>query len=1095
MKHFYLTGILLASLATTSAFGQTTTRDFPKWGEQNLLTPTMQFPRQTPTAIDDKTKGITMYAGQLVSQDKKRGWVKFRTGKASDYVTLKNFTPESDQYQAHGIYCSAFDGKDCYAIFAQSYTYGVHPLYFAKLDVATGDTTTIYTFNESEKDDWYTGHDIYALGYNPKTDEIYGLGKGYETEIVDGETKVKRAFSVLYTINKGTGEITKVQDLDIVYYNLCFDYDGNCYMLCPKVKSETEDIAVGTNLVKFDGDFNELTTVECKSEWGETYIQRYFGTMSFDYTTGDLWWIPVGDHGATTIYNVNTETGIYQGKSWFSLGNSFVGLTIPYMTADARNAAAQVSGIDAKADINGAMVDTIKWVNPTKAWDKSDLTELKDVLVYRKKQNVATTELTPTSTLLSTDNADLIATVDATGKMGQPMQFVDEHPYSGINTYYVVPARVAGEKGVPDSIRCFMGVDVPGAVQDIQLKRKGTGIELSWKAPTKGLNNGYIKESELTYTLTRMPDNKVVVSDLAATTYEDNTLGEQQKYSYKIQAKSKAGEGATAESEGIMAGSALATPIDLKFATQDDANRWYCPNNHSIFFYYCGGYDEDSKCLIGYSNYQEAEGFVTSPPLKLEKGKTYRVTTDFYAHQKETPFDLKLTMGKDGEDLTNATVLRDAKNLSYPDMYTREKLEDMFTAPDDGTYYFGMSVATHNQYNSFRLFGLNVDYVAENDLKAFSINGIQEAVVGYDNKCTVKVRNVGSKTQNKYSIKVYCNDEGTKTLVGETTTVPELEAGKVENVPVTFKPTKEGVFDFYAVLGLDGDADQTNDTTAIVRIKVNPEGTTPWTNIVTSGKNEGEDSHGPCNNSDTYERTQSVYLASEINAEKDGVIKRLGYIYNANSNLQDRTQPFKVKIYLAHTDRDRFTSVQQWLKEDQMTLVYDGEFTLEPGNNNIMSFDLATPFKYDNTKNLIVVFDKEGAVPSELWFCALYKVFEGASSNIYRKLEYAEASPFVESKSHAYNSAPILYLGFTSADNINNAYVAGETFFYNANSGMMTFGKDVKTATFYTVDGKLVKTFNIADNVQVKPNLPTGLYIVRTIAKNGTTTSVKLNVK
>ena len=45
-------------------------------------------------------------------------------------------------------------------------------------------------------------------------------------------------------------------------------------------------------------------------------------------------------------------------------------------------------------------------------------------------------------------------------------------------------------------------------------------------------------------------------------------------------------------------------------------------------------------------------------------------------------------------------------------------------------------------------------------------------------------------------------------------------------------------------------------------------------------------------NSDTYERTQSIYLASEIKADKDGNIKRLGYIYNANDNLTDRTDPF-----------------------------------------------------------------------------------------------------------------------------------------------------------------------------------------------------------
>ena len=191
----YLTGFLFASLAAIPASGQTTTNSFPKLWEKPTKTIMMAPPRRTPQAIDDKAKGITMYAGQLVSQNKKRGWIKFRTGKASEYTTLKNFTPEDDQHQAHGPYCSAFDGKDCYTIFCQSYTYGVMPLYFAKLNVATGDTTTIYKFNNTEKQRWYTGYDIYALSYNQATQEIYGLGKDYATKIIDGEEKIVSAFT------------------------------------------------------------------------------------------------------------------------------------------------------------------------------------------------------------------------------------------------------------------------------------------------------------------------------------------------------------------------------------------------------------------------------------------------------------------------------------------------------------------------------------------------------------------------------------------------------------------------------------------------------------------------------------------------------------------------------------------------------------------------------------------------------------------------------------------------------------------------------------------------------------------------------------
>ena len=128
-------------------------------------------------------------------------------------------------------------------------------------------------------------------------------------------------------------------------------------------------------------------------------------------------------------------------------------------------------------------------------------------------------------------------------------------------------------------------------------------------------------------------------------------------------------------------------------------------------------------------------------------------------------------------------------------------------------------------------------------------------------------------------------------------------------------------------------------------------------------------------------------------------------------------------------------------------------------------------------------------------FCAVYKVFNSNASNVYRMLEYAEASPFDKTKSHAYNSAPVLYLGFDVANNISNANVASGTFFYNTNTDIITFDKTIKVANFYSVDGKLVKTINAIANGRTKVNLPTGLYIVRTIDTNGVATSVKLNVK
>ena len=81
-------------------------------------------------------------------------------------------------------------------------------------------------------------------------------------------------------------------------------------------------------MLNSNSDFNEVSVTECKSQWGETFIQKYFGTMSFDFTTGNLWWIPVGDYGATTLYTINLAQVYTKVSHGSTFGNSFVGLTI-----------------------------------------------------------------------------------------------------------------------------------------------------------------------------------------------------------------------------------------------------------------------------------------------------------------------------------------------------------------------------------------------------------------------------------------------------------------------------------------------------------------------------------------------------------------------------------------------------------------------------------------------------------------------------------------------------------------------------------------------------------------------------------------------
>lgn len=1096
MKQNYLLGLALAGL--TALPMQAQINKFPSvWGKKAAMPEFALGKNQlkAPSAIDDKSKGIVVYAGERMDESKKRSFIKFNTKENSTFTRLQHYVLPNEEYEQNfGMMMGAYDGKDYYSIFGYSFTYSNQGRFLAKVDMQTGDTTVVRSFSKAEQDAWYGDgvygdfrNALYDMAYDRKTNTLYAFGYGWAEDGSYGFTK-------LYTVDREKGTWDLVTDFDCIYYEFCFDYDGNMYATRPKAGSDGETNE-GTELVKLDGDFNEISAKELSDEWGGKVVMAQFGAIGFDNTTNTIYWMPATQWGATSLYNVNPETAQYTWCNGYYPGNWFTGFYIPYLAADNRGAAARVASIDAQADVNGAMADTLKWVNPTKTWGGAELEALKEVRIYRKKAGVATTDLTPTSELLSAENAELIATVPADNKMGEAMQYVDEKPLAGINTYYVVPSRVEGEIGVPDSIRCYMGVDVPGAVPYANLEKYGEGMKIKWGTPDKGLNNGYINPDELTYKITRMPDNLVVADDVTGNEYIDNTLGEQQKYYYLIQSKNKAGEGAIYTTEGMMAGTALTTPISLKFNNNDEAMRWNLNLFDNTYNFYYGGWegcDDEYKCLVGYPSGSSLDrSTFLSPPLKLEAGKTYRIVSTIY-NNYEAPFSVKLTMGTKSDDVSDATVIHNEEDVEYPS-FTTNVYEDMFTAPESGTYYYGVTMTSTSGYNAFKFYGVDIDYVCENDLKAMSMGGIIEAVAGQDNKCTVKLRNTGSKDQSKYSIKIYCEDEGEKTLVGETTDVPTLKAGEIADVTAKFNPANEGKYNFFAVVCLEGDENPDNDTTAPITLNVQPEGSVAWSNVATSGKDEGADTHGPVAYCSTYDHTEAIYYPSEINGNDGDMITRIGYMYDGNSNLTDRTDESNVKIYMGYTDKENFNNgVEDAMDPSELTLVYDGTMYLEPGTRNILSFNLDTPFKYDSSKNLAVVIDREGDVPSSLWFCALFDIFgNNWSSGVYRSLTFAEDYPYEAGMGSNYSSAPVLYLAMQQTTGVSTVKTVGGAFNYDSNSGIISFADGVKSVAVYTVDGKLVKT--VAGKAQ-KLNLGKGLYVVSVQTADGKTSNVKLSV-
>lgn len=1086
MKQVYLS-LLLAGLTAAPALGQkTTVNAFPK-----PLAPVanagMKAPQlHLPSAIDDKTKGITMYAGQRLDQSKHRSWVKWQTGDSFNFTKIYEYI-HHDKYnedQQRGIYMGAYDSSNdtYYAFFNMHYTYGDMPMALAKVDMLTGDTTNVFQFADLAEPDveqtaWYNGRYKYAMAYDPVNEVMYALGADYE----NGDPNL--GYTVLYEVNLNATTLndlfSKVKDMDGLYWDFCFDAQGNAWFA--QKYGGSDGIVKGTNLVKMDGNFNRISEVKMQSEWGEDINSIYFSTMYFDNSTGDLYYLPCSDYGSTSLYKVNPTTGISQSVAWFNQGNHFTGLYIPYLTADNGAAPARVSGLDAQADLNGAMKDTIKWVTPSKTWAGDDLANLQSVKIYRKNAGYATTELTKTADLIA--NSQLLATVPATEKE-TAMSWVDENPTDGINTYYVLAANDKGN-GVIDSIRCYMGIDVPGAVGNIMLEKNGTGVNISWDAPEKGANNGYIGTEGLSYKITRLPDSVVVAENVTDTKYTDNTLGEQQSYSYTVQAVNAKGAGAIATSNPIMAGAALKTPVSLAFDTQADADRWSTNKmNNSIYFSYAGGWSDDYKCMIGYgTSTGTVEGTLISPPLYLEEGKTYRFTTDFQAdYFDDAYFDLYVGVGTNSESQDGATIIASREGEQYAEQYHREKYEDYFVAPASGTYYYTLRVKTVDKYNIFKLFGLKVDYVAESDMAATSIDGVLEAVAQQANECTVKVRNLGSKDQENYTVKLLMDNEGKMVEVGSGTGTELLKTGETADVKVSFNPPYDGVWDFYGVVVANGDEVRANDTTAVKTLKVLEAGSQGWTNIVTTGHKEDLSSFGLFWNDSESEYSQSVYYPEEIKTIKGGVIKRIGWMYDGADNLTDRSNPVDVKIYLAHTDKKSFAGEGDLVLPSDRELVVEGQMVFEPGKDHLISFALDTPFEYNNEQNLAVICEKSGTTGYNM--CALWHIYNNDWST-----GYVERTLMNSGGYWSRPELPILFLGIYDPTGVERVQLVGADVAYA--NGLLAFDQ-VVNAEVYTVGGKLVSSFK---GSSARLNLAKGMYVVRATAADGQVMVKKINVK
>ncbi len=1008
-------------------------------------------------APDNRDRGLLMYGATLQDASGPLHYIKFYSKDAFEVIPIAPIDPKDSDYRILNLRCGAWCGNKFLGYKVNIYTYTERVKEFCEIDFNTGEVKTIAPMNENDTT-WPT---LYEMTYDNTNDILYAVGRNPE-----------RIVSDLYTVDKATGKYTLKKTLDSYVWAMAADYEGNLYIV-RGIPDAANTYYIGSEICKLDpkNDFAVTESFEVKCN-GDPIVPNYSHTMDMNHNTNLLYWAASNNEGYQHLYEVDPKARTAVETSSFGF-NVISSLYVPYRGADNRDAAGKVLGLTANADNAYTLCDTLKWTNPSVNWRGDKLEELKSIQICRGTEN------------------NVVATIDAAGKIGLAMQWIDTTPEHGYNTYYITPMRKDGERGLIDSVKVYVGQDVPGAIRGLALTPESDMMKLTWQAPELGAAGKGYDKSTLTYTVIRQPGNVEIAKGLRETSLVDDKLTEFGTYYYEITPFNAQGEGITVKSESKMFGTPFTTTYTDTFENFENVEKW------TII-------DADlSGCSFqyvdfrkGFSNYTKNIGtnddYLISPPIKLNGGCNYRITFLTELGSPKETYTYSIVMGDKKETTSLSTIVASFEELQGS-IYSESCVNIAKTKVEkDGTYFIALrdNSPESSDGHFLNVTGFKIERIYGNDLAAAGMGGALEMAQGTDANVTVKVQNQGSKTQNAYKVKVLDVTDGEDVLIGEAECNVSVEPDAIADAPVVIKPTKSGSRKFVAVVEMSSDEYAENNRSAELDYVVQPEGTVTW-NVFAQDKNRGKHTTVPISFLKPESTTEQLYLANEIKAEADGLITRFAFEYTSNS-IANPVKDVPVKIYMALTDKTDYPEVpaiSDWAVNTDMQLVYEGTTSVEIGEGLKMEFTLNTPFQYEKGKNLIVQVWKSGE--SDEMFPALFQIYN-KGNNVWRSLRYQGYDEFYyedESlQTFAFREIPIAYMAIDYTNGISDELVMGnsEISYSPATKSFVFSGFEASELYVYDMQGTVCAHSTIGiGQTSAHVQLQSGFYVIKAVTRDG----------
>ena len=463
----------------------------------------------------------------------------------------------------------------------------------------------------------------------------------------------------------------------------------------------------------------------------------------------------------------------------------------------------EVSDLKVVPDGKGALEAEISFVAPTTTFSGAELQKLEKIEVYRNEERIKTFEQV---------------------KAGAACTLVDTPAQDGLYVYKVVAYSDQGA-GVERNEKVFVGVDVPGAVQNITMEEALDGVvTVRWEAPVVGKNGGYIEKDDLTYSVFRNGWKEVGLDVKECTVQDamkDLAAGTQNVVQYQVKVKSAAGEGMDAYSSFITAGTAFETPFVESFPMgQATYLPWstFPQMNGCLWrydFFADGGPVDNDSGMLAFStvNTKPTHSMLLSPKVRVDNTK--KPVLNFWYYNSAIEDDLVVEVWVDNQ---SAAVVKTLSLRTEAEGWQSCSI-DLSAYKDNHAIQFAFHV--NNVLKNDKLY---IDQLAIVDDLDFNLaaGGLvvpARVTVGDEQKMNVTVFNYGKEVVEDFTVSFYNGEELLETVGGNI-----LGPGESLVAWSALTPQVADLYemDIWAQVNLESDQNLQNNATERVKVDILP---------------------------------------------------------------------------------------------------------------------------------------------------------------------------------------------------------------------------------------------------------------------------------